>query len=118
MRISQDAFGALARDVLYTGRSLRRFKATFGVTPLLCSVLWNWMDDDQKLPEGASPIHLLWTLMFLKLYDTEDVLSLICRCDPKTHRKWVWLMLSAIASIDDVVSECCLCDALMIRVSS
>ena len=103
MRFTPQAVEAVAQTIIRTRGSMRHFKAVFGVSPLLCSVVWNYMDDDEKLPRRAQPKHLLWTLMFLKLYNSENVLSSMCGCEEKTFRKWVWLMLAAIGSLEDVV---------------
>jgi hypothetical protein len=37
--------------------------------------------------------------MFLKVYSTEEVLSLIAKTSRKTLRKWVWLLLPLIADM-------------------
>ena len=50
--------------------------------------------------------HLLWALMFLKMYAKEATTSRLAGgVDEKTYRKWVWLFVSAIADLEgDVVS--------------
>ena len=45
---------------------------------------------------------MLWTLLFLKVYASENVLCKICACDEKTLRKWVWMMLDEMARLDVV----------------
>lgn len=67
------------------------------------------MDEDAKLPKKARPEHLLWTLLFMKLYSAENVLAPMCGCDEKTFRKWVRLMMAAIGSLDDVVRTLSVC---------
>ena len=52
----------------------RRFRSHFGTTPALCAYLWDRIDK-LSLPAGAKWYHLLWALLFLKLYATEEVLS-------------------------------------------
>eukprot|EP00171_Calliarthron_tuberculosum_P003542 IDg3542t1 len=42
----------------------RRFRALFGVSPTVCSLLWSLMCD--RHPPKGQPRHLLWSLMFLK----------------------------------------------------
>jgi hypothetical protein len=37
---------------------------------------------------GASPVHLLWTLMFMKLYYADEVNAFIAQVDENTFRKW------------------------------
>ena len=43
---------------------------------------------------------MLWTLAFMKLYDSEAVLAAICRCDEKTFRKWVWQGVDVLGDLD------------------
>lgn len=79
---------------LYVGR--RKFLAHFGVPALICEILWD------KL--GASlnfkPKHLLWALLFLKTYNTEHVMSTILKTDEKTLRKYVWMVVDALANLN------------------
>ena len=50
------------------------------------------------MPNGAQPYHLLWGLMFMKLYCAEAVnASMAGGVDVKTFRKWSWLFAEAIA---------------------
>lgn len=47
---------------------------------------------------------MLWALMFLKTYAKESVLSgMAGSVDEKTFRKWVWLFVCAIASLESNV---------------
>ena len=102
--ISPEVF--LHHGCLYTGTpqgsssvtKIRRFKAYFGTSPLVCSILWSMISSD--LPSGASFLHLLWGLIFLKVYATESVLSrIVGGADEKTFRKWTWLIVKKIASL-------------------
>jgi len=70
----------------------RRFKSHFGTSPLICSLLWEIV---ALHPQGEklSPIHILWTLYFLKVYPTSDLLSGRLRKDPKTVKKYLWMCL-------------------------
>lgn len=79
---------------------LSSFKSFFGVTPIVCSIIWTHLLKSQKLQ--LKPIHLLWSLLFLKQYNTETVNSIICRCDKKTFRKWVWLVLNELRYLNKV----------------
>jgi len=62
----------------------RRFLATFGVSPLVCLTIWNLLIGTGHLPEGAFEYHLLWGLLFLKLYCAETIHAAIVSCDEKT----------------------------------
>lgn len=89
----------------------RRFKAFFHQSPVMCSYGWRhlvesgWLDSINR-PE---PKHYLWTMMFLKLYGTEEVNASRVGCDEKTFRKWVWFYAEGIANLDKVfVSVVCM----------
>ena len=52
----------------------------------------------------AKPCHLLWALLFLKVYAVEDVLAGMCECDEETFRKYADRILSMISLLEvDVV---------------
>ena len=65
-------------------------------------MIWNRLIG--KLPPGSRPVHLLWSLLFLKRYDTEHVNRSLTQADEKTWRKWVWIFVELLANLD-VVSE-------------
>lgn len=75
-----------------------RFLAHFGTTPGICAYLWKtiqmYLNTKDPSPEY---FHLLWALLFLKLYESESVLAgMVGGVDEKTLRKWVWFMLKKI----------------------
>ena len=80
----------------------RDFRGLFGISANVCSVAWNLCD----FPSGTKPKHLLWALLFLKVYGTETVLiSIVGGPTRKTFRKWVWTVIEEIASkVPSVVS--------------
>ena len=47
----------------------------------------------------ARPQHLLWALMFLKMYASTSVNASFARCDEKTFRKWCWKVIEALSSL-------------------
>lgn len=75
----------------------RRFVAMFGVTHTICSEIWNAIQ--YNLPNGKSPAHLLWALLFLKNYSIEEINCAILKCDEKTFRKWVWIVIDIISRL-------------------
>jgi len=84
---------------------LERFKAHFGVSIFVVHVVWERLLVEDLLPTrhgGARPIHLLWALLFLKVYSTENVLSTMAQTTRKTFREWVWAMLEALSNMDVV----------------
>jgi len=74
------------------------------VVEKICELL----ERDSLLTEGCRPKHLLWAIHFMKVYPK---LSLGCSAvgasagavDPKTHRKWVWAFIDAVANLVNVV---------------
>jgi hypothetical protein len=80
--------GRLGRD--------RDFTSLFGISPKVCSVVWNLCN----FPSRTKPTHLLWAFLFLKVYGTEPILIAIVgdRPNRKTFRKWVWIVLNEVAA--------------------
>lgn len=82
----------------------RRFHAFFGTTPFICALLWAMIEPSRTLPRGYHPKHLLWALMFMKVYASEPVhRRLAGNPDEKTFRKWVWLFVHAIEGLEQSV---------------
>ena len=84
----------------------RRFKAHFGVDPNLCVTIWNRIANNGAFVyfttmHPPNPKHLLWALLFMKLYSSVSVLASMCRVDDKTFRKWTWFYVDAIAALDE-----------------
>jgi len=78
----------------------RHFRAHFGVSPSTCALLWKAIVGNRYiLPPKATPQHLLWALLYLKLYDTDEVLADLVGVDVKTFCKWSWDMVQAIAKL-------------------
>jgi hypothetical protein len=75
------------------------FRTYFGTFPLICSVLWAKVDPLNTISLRARPIHLLWALLFMKQYSTENFHGDIVGCDQKTFRNWAWLFVDAIESL-------------------
>ena len=80
--------------------SARRFATYFGVDAFVCEILWNHVvaSADILNIEGYALKHLLWGLAFLKVYGSENFMSSLFRCTPKTFRKWAKLTVALIAS--------------------
>lgn len=75
----------------------RRFKAMFGVSPLICAKTWIHLKN--VLTTDYHENHLLWALLFLKCYNTEHVNHTIAGCDEKTFRKRIWEVIEKLAFI-------------------
>lgn len=76
-----------------------RFRASFGTSPTVCANLWSKLISHELMPEKGKPIHLLWALMFLKLYCSEPVLAAIAGVHEQTFRKWAWSFVDAISDL-------------------
>lgn len=81
----------------------RRFTSFFGVTPRVCSLIWDKIKHD--IPNGGAPKHLLWSLSFVKQYSVEHYRRSIFHADEKTIRKWTWLFLELLSNLDVVRSS-------------
>ena len=72
----------------------------------MASKLWDLLQPIHELHVKYRPRYLLWTLLFLKQYSTDDVSSNIVGVSSKTYRQWVWLTIDAISSkANQVVSK-------------
>ena len=78
----------------------RHFRAMFGVSSRTAHLLWVTFDIDVLGPPGGKRTHLLWMLMFLKEYCTQDSLSGICRVSRKTFRRWVDMFLDRVSNLN------------------
>lgn len=77
--------------------NIRRFRACFGTSPSVCSIIWALISDE--LPDNKEPMHLLIALNFLKTYSTESIRSVLFRVDEKTLRERQWNVIESIASL-------------------
>ena len=85
-----------------------------GCTPCVAIILWQMIDASKHLFGSPSPmsdlriIHFLWALYWMKHYPTEaTACAIMGGCskviDPKTMRKYVWFVIYALASLEEVV---------------
>jgi hypothetical protein len=85
--------------------SLRQFRSLFGTTPTVCAIMWAMLRNRNRLPIRSKLVHLLCALLFLKVYDTEEVHAALTGFTEKTFRKWSWMFIELISELeDDVVS--------------
>lgn len=76
----------------------RAFRAIFGATAAVVAHLWD--NCINLIPRNSQKKHLLWSLVFLKVYSTEEVHCGIVGTNPKTFRKWCWMYVQTIASLN------------------
>jgi len=80
---------------------VRDFREFFGCLPTIFLALWNLLYTLDLLPEGGTIEHLLWTLMFMKIYPKRKQMSALCGgVDKDTWAKWVFIFLDAIAYLE------------------
>jgi hypothetical protein len=89
----------------------RQFQALYGTNPFMAAILWYeitiahpW----RQRKNGCQPKHLvLWAMLFLKTYATENLLSAVIGTEEKTYRKWVWFILEGLSRMSPkFVSPC------------
>jgi hypothetical protein len=106
--LAWDIQNQASRRVGTAAMEARHFREFFGMSLLLVEKTWELLKRDSLLPEGGHPKHLLWTLHYMKVYPKKSP-----RCsavgvsagavDSKTHRKWVWAFIDAVANLVDTV---------------
>lgn len=107
--VSPDWFQSFGNQIIRRGKDRpefklekvahRKFMSFFGTTPFICSMLWAFLEPLENMPNGVKPVHLLWALLFLKVYATESVhCALVGGVDEKTFRKWTWIFVHDIAA--------------------
>lgn len=74
---------------------MRRFRALFGISHVACAYVWKLLQE--RHPAGSEPRHMLYALLFLRVYETEHVHSCISDRDEKTFRKHSWMYVYLIA---------------------
>lgn len=90
--------GILNRTIVIRNDTFdRRWKAHFGTSPENCVTLWNMCRPYETMPKGVMLCHLLWALLFLKLYNSEEKNAGDAGADEKTYRKWTWLFVEEIS---------------------
>ena len=86
--------------------SYRRFRAFFGAMPAVCADMWQMMNPFEEMSKYARPVHLLWGLMLMKVYATEEVLAGIAGVSEKTFRKWSWKFIKGMSALSyNLVSD-------------
>lgn len=114
--LTPDDFMLIGKEVQNkSGRKLggrmsedRAFRDFFGVSAVVVVVLWRLLVDTGLLPDGGTPLHLLWTLYFFKVYPKQGPACSSAggskgAIDPKTWRKYIWPFVFRIADLVPVV---------------
>jgi hypothetical protein len=80
----------------------RKFREFFGCSNEVACILWIELTTNDLLPDKGTTEHLLWTLLFMKVYAKENTLASLAdgKPDPKTFQRWVWAFIPAIALLE------------------
>ena len=111
----------VAEDVLRKARQIWRrankeravsteeheFRTFFGVSVEIFLTTWNLLEKKHYLPPDGTIEHMLWALMFMRVYASESVLcALAGGIDKNTFKKWTWPFIEAIEMLQlDIVSS-------------
>lgn len=80
----------------------RKTKSTFGLSAKVIVTIWNRLIAEGHMPEGAVLKYLLWSLSFLKSYETENFYAIAFKTTEKTFRQWIWKLVLALSRLDMV----------------
>jgi hypothetical protein len=97
--IGLEVLGINDRDISYD-RFKCIFKSHFGCSLSMVFQLWNIMDSNDLIPDKGKPMHLFWSLSYLKTYDYILNYSVKYLTSEKTFRKWVTEFIQAISKIN------------------
>lgn len=77
-----------------------RWHSIFGISFSTLQLIWfyiaTYFNINQQFSFIIKPIHLIWTLYYLKINNTWLATSLTLRSDPKTLRKWINIIIRLI----------------------
>lgn len=97
--VARDALGWPNNRKWDTPDKDSRFRACFGVSSEIAAEIWNLIEPSVDEP-GAAPKHLLWALVFMKVYSTEEIHCAIVNWpSDRTFRKWSWYFIAKIADL-------------------
>ncbi len=86
-------------------QATKQFHSLYGASPFVCSLLWGMIVGFGELDPYCHPKHLMWTLLFLKTYLPETILSIMLDATEKTIRKWIWYIIDTLSDLEpDLVS--------------
>ena len=93
-----------AKRALHNSKFLthRQFVSFFGVAPAVVASVWRKLCREGLVPDGGTPVHLLWAFSFLKTYGIEPQMAMLFHTTRKTFREWVWRFVDAIYYLDVV----------------
>ena len=75
------------------------YKTMYGLTLLQTRIVWKNIIASKQMVSSYEKKHLLWTLRFLRHYQTKVCLAHDVKCAPGTLMKWVWFTIDILSSI-------------------
>jgi hypothetical protein len=90
---------------------VRLFHEFFGMSVRVVELLWKLIVQGNHLPDNGCPKHLMWCLHFLKVYPKQGPGCAAVggsergAVNPRTHRKWVWKFIKAVAKLVNIVAR-------------
>jgi hypothetical protein len=88
--IKPSAFMQMKRQIMHCTNErcfhskLHHFHAFFGILPSTCTLLWSKLESHGFVPR-AKAVHLLWTLLFLNLYNPKEVIAGFLSINEQTY---------------------------------
>ena len=80
----------------------RRFRSCFGASSRVVAELWNCITQQEVEEPGSELKHLLWALIFLKVYATMEIhCSIVGWPCAKSFAKWSWYFVEKLANLKD-----------------
>ena len=81
----------------------RQYRSYFGMNKVTIALAWKLCFAESTYSDFPLPKHMLWAMMFLKQYVSEDILAIAAGVTPKTLRKHIGLTLMKLAKSYDAV---------------
>ena len=85
----------------FCNTNMTYFRSHFGVSPGVASIIWDMIY--LQLPNGFCYFHVLWGLLFMKVYATAPVLAGKVGADEGIFREKSFKVVKAIASLKSKV---------------
>jgi hypothetical protein len=100
--LNQLGYSDFQRDRVCNETNRNRFVAAFGVSPLVCSMVFRDIQlhiaDDATI-DNPKPLMLLMSFYWLYRYPVETMTAAHFKFDEDTVRKWVWKYCKAIQAL-------------------
>ena len=105
--MSQDKFEEVAMhyadlDKQAETTKKRVIEEHFGCSPRVMSIAWKVIEKNETLPNYAKPMHLIWSLYYLKTNPLLRIAAKFCKTDKATFIKWRDFFIHRLADMDIV----------------